>query len=183
MGCLPKSCGGPISSNLGKETAVKLDKVCGAIVLVGFLISPVLSWSANLVVGENIKPGMALSDAIKLLGIPASVKIDRGPDPSRDSIQLSYASQGLKIRAINGGTQVEAIEIDPTFKGKFASGLKLGDKFTDIIKLYGTPKTISSQVIRYPDHGLYFLLSKDALLSAKTFLKGTKLVQHEKMNP
>lgn len=162
---------------------MKLDKVIGAIFLVGFLISPVLSWSANLVVGENIKPGMALSDAIKILGIPSSVKINRGPDTTKDNIEINYASQGLVIRALNGGSKVEAIELSPTFKGKFVSGLKLGDKFSTIIKHYGTPQTVSSQVVRYPSLGLYFLLNKDALLSAKTFLKGTKLVQAEKMNP
>ncbi len=126
---------------------------------------------------------MALSDAIKILGIPSSVKIHRGPDASKDSIEINYASQGLVIRALNEGSQVEAIELAPTFKGKFVSGLKLGDHFSTIIKHYGTPKTVSSQVVRYPSQGLYFLLNKDSLLSAKSFLKGTKLVQAQKMNP
>ncbi len=162
---------------------MKLEKVIGAIFLLGFLISPVLSWSANLVVGQNIKAGMALGEAIKVLGIPTSVKVHRGPDASKDSIEIDYASQGLKIRALNGGSKVEAIELAPTFKGKFASGLKLGDKFSSIVKHYGTPQSVTSQVVRYPGQGLYFLLNKDVLLSAKSFLKGTKLVQAQKMNP
>ncbi len=162
---------------------MKLARVIGLIFLAGFLFNPVLSWSAELVIGQNLKPGMPLSEAIKTLGIPSSVIINRGPDASKDSIEIDYPAHGLKIRALNSGNQVEAIELSPTFKGKFENGLKMGDKFQKIISLYGVPQTLTSQVVRYPDHGLYFLLNKDALLSAKTFLKGTKLVQHQLMNP
>lgn len=162
---------------------MKLARVIGLIFLAGFLINPVMSWSAELVIGQNLKPGMPLNEAIKILGIPASVMINRGPDSSKDSIEINYAKQGLKIRALNSGTQVEAIELSPAFKGRFENGLKLGDNFKKIISLYGVPKTLTSQVMRYPDHGLYFLLNKESLLSAKTFLKGTHLVQHEMMNP
>lgn len=162
---------------------MKLARVIGLIFLAGFLLNPVLSWSAELVIGQNLKPGMPLNEAIKILGIPSSVVINRGPDSSKDSIEIDYPDKGLKIRALNSGTRVEAIELAPTFKGRFENGLKLGDKFQKIISLYGVPKTLTSQVVRYPEHGLYFLLNKDALLSAKTFLKGTQLVQHQMMNP
>lgn len=162
---------------------MKFGKVFGVMMLVGVLLGPATSWSAELVIGKNLNTGMALSEAIKLLGIPESITVVRGPDTTLDSIEINYASQGLLIRALSMGTKVEGIELSPTFQGKFASGLKLGAKFPEIVKLYGVPKTVTSQVVRYPEHGLYFLLNQDTLLSAKAFSKDTKLIQHQLMNP
>ena len=162
---------------------MKFGKLFGVVLMVSLLVSPAISWSAELVIGKNVTPGMPLSEAIKVLGIPESVSVVRGPDEGLDSIEINYAKQGLLIRALSQGSKVEAIELSPQFAGKFASGLKLGDKFPKIVSLYGVPKTVTSQVVRYPEHGLYFLLNQDTLLSAKAFSKDTKLMQHQLMNP
>ncbi len=162
---------------------MKFGKMLGVLILAGLVLSPVTARSAELVIGKNLTPGMPLNEAIKVLGIPDSVTVVRGPDENLDSIEINYSAHGLKIRALSKGTKVEAIELSPQFKGKFANGLKLGDKFPKIVQLYGVPKTLTSQVVRYPDKGLYFQLSQDTLLLAKVFMKGTQLMQHKLMNP
>ncbi len=162
---------------------MKIKKMLSVTLLIAVLVSPALSWSANLVVGQNLKTGMPLSEAIGVLGVPQSVVVHRGPDSALDSIEINFKNHGVKIRALNGSQTVEAIELSPAFKGSFANGLKLGDKFQKIIQLYGVPATVTSQVARYPSQGLYFLLNKDTLLAGKSFSKGTKLVHHKMMNP
>ena len=137
----------------------------------------------GLVVGENVVPGMPLSQAIELLGVPGSLRVNRGPIQGTDSIQIDYEQHGLILHAMSNGSTVEGIEVGPSFKGKFASGIKLGDKFPMLIENYGVPNSLTSQVARYPDRGLYFLMNNDTLLSAKAYAKGTKLVDARLMNP
>jgi hypothetical protein len=139
----------------------------------------------QIVIGDNLKPGMPLSDTIVLLGIPDKVKVIRGTSADRDSIEITYAKHGLVVRAMSGGTQIEGIEVGPTFKGTFksASGIKLGVKYEMLIGEYGLPTSLTAQVMRYPQRGLYFQLNNDRLLSAKTYANGTKLIDANLMNP
>ncbi|NIQ01697.1 MAG: hypothetical protein GWO19_14920 [Nitrospinaceae bacterium] len=139
----------------------------------------------EIVIGENISTGMPLSQAMQLLGIPDKVKVIRGTSADRDSIEISYPKHGLVIRAMTSGTQVEAIEAGPTFKGSFKSesGIKLGVKYQVVIGEYGLPNSLTAQVMRYPKHGLYFQLNNERLLSAKTYMQGTKLLDSSLMNP
>ncbi len=139
----------------------------------------------KLVIGENVSAGMPLKQAIELLGIPDQITMVRGTSPDRDSIKITYAQHGLVMRALSGGTQIEGIEIGPTFKGTFKSesGIKLGVKYEMLIGEYGLPKTITAQMMRYPGRNLYFQLNNERLLSAKTYTPGSKLMDASLMNP
>ena len=139
----------------------------------------------QIVIGENVSPGMPLKQAIEVLGVPDKVKVVRGASQDRDSIEITYAQHGLVIRAMSSGTQIEGIEIGPTFKGTFKSesGIKLGVKYEMVIGEYGLPASLTSQVMRYPKKGLYFQLNNERLLSAKTYANGTKLMDANLMNP
>ncbi len=139
----------------------------------------------KIVIGENLSPGMPLNKAIEILGIPDKVKVVRGASPDRDSIEIRYAKHGLVIRAMSAGSNIEGIEIGPSFKGTFKSesGIKLGVKYEMVIGEYGLPASLTAQVMRYPDRGLYFQLNNERLLSAKTYANGTKLMDANLMNP
>ena len=140
---------------------------------------------SQIVIGENLSPGMPLNSAMTLLGIPDKVKVVRGTSQDRDSIEITYAKFGLVVRAMSNGTTIEGIEVGPTFKGSFKSdsGIKLGVKYEMLIGEYGLPTSLTSQVLRYPKRGLYFQLNNDRLLSAKTYVNGTKLIDAHLMNP
>jgi len=139
----------------------------------------------QIVIGENLSPGMPLNATIEKLGIPDRVMVVRGTSADRDSIELRYSNHGLVIRAMTGSPKIEGIEIKPTFKGSFKSesGIKLGVKYEMLIGEYGLPSSLTSQVMRYPQRGLYFQLNNDRLLSAKTFAQGSKLLDANLMNP
>ena len=140
---------------------------------------------SQIVIGENLSPGMPLNSSMTLLGIPDKIKVVRGTSADRDSIEITYAKHGLVVRAMSSGTTIEGIEVRPTFKGTFKSesGIKLGVKYEMLIGEYGLPTSLTSQVMRYPKRGLYFQLNNDRLLSAKTYANGTKLIDASLMNP
>ena len=139
----------------------------------------------QIVIGGNLTTGMSLSSTITLLGIPDTIKVVRGASADRDSIQITYARHGLVVRAMSGGTRIEGIEVGPTFKGSFKaeSAIKLGVKYEMLIGEYGLPTSLTAQVMRYPQRGLYFQLNNDRLLSAKTYVSGSKLIDANLMNP
>ena len=139
----------------------------------------------QVVIGENLKPGMPLNKTMVLLGIPDKIKVIRGPSKDRDSIEITYARHGLVVRAMSMGSRIEGIEIGPSFKGTFKSEnkIKLGVKYEMLIGEYGLPTSLTAQVMRYPQRGLYFQLNNNRLLSAKTYLNGTKLMDANLMNP
>ena len=86
------------------------------------------------------------------------------------------------FRHFNSGFE-RSLELAATFKGTFKSGIKIGDPFPMLVEKYGVPTSYTAQVARYPDDGLYFLMSNDNVLSAKTFTKDTKLIEAQLMNP
>ena len=140
---------------------------------------------SQIVIGENLSPGMPLNSTMALLGIPDKVKVVRGTSEDRDSIEITYAKFGLVVRAMSGGAKIEGIEVGPTFAGTFKSesGIKLGVKYEMLIGEYGLPASLTSQMVRYPKRGLYFQLNNERLLSAKTYANGTKLIDAHLMNP
>ena len=139
----------------------------------------------QIVIGGNLTTGMPLSSTITLLGIPDTIKVVRGASADRDSIQITYARHGLVVRAMSGGSKIEGIEVGPTFKGSFKaeSAIKLGVKYEMLIGEYGLPTSLTAQVMRYPQRGLYFQLNNNRLLSAKTYVSGSKLLDANLMNP
>ena len=80
---------------------------------------------AALVIGKNLKVTMPLAEAIKLLGIPGSISINRGTESKLDSISIAYANHGIVLHSLNGKKKIEVLEILPQFKGRFVEGIKL----------------------------------------------------------
>ena len=166
---------------------MRAGKIIFVVIMVFGLATPAMAQKQKLVIGAkgNLKTGMQLKDAFKVLGYPDAFIVKRGPSATFDHIEMPYSSFGIIIRAMSNGKVVEAIDIMPTFKGKgsFDTGLSLGDPFTDLVAKYGTPESLSSQIARYPSKGMYFLMSDSKLLSAKLFAKGTKLLEHKMARP
>jgi hypothetical protein len=162
---------------------VRAGKIIFVVIMILGLATPALA--QQLVIGGkgNLKTGMQLKDAFKTLGYPDAFIVKRGPSSTFDNIEMPYATLGIIIRAMSGGKIVEAIDIKPTFKGSFDTGVKLGDPFTTLVAKYGTPESLSSQIARYPDRGMYFLMSSSKLLSAKFFSRNTKLLEHKMVKP
>lgn len=134
-----------------------------------------------LVVGENLKVGMPLNQAISLLGIPESFIVRRGTDTEFDSVKMMYPAHGVAIHALNKGKVVEEIEVLDKFTGKFDTGIKIGDGFKTIISKYGRPESLTENMARYPERGYFFYLKDDMLFSAKVFTKGSKLLNLRKL--
>jgi len=161
---------------------VKLFKAIILVIMVAMLQTPALAQEgAPLVIGKDLKVGMPLQDVIAKLGIPQNIIVNRGTEPQNDSIAIEYPSHGVVVHAMSRKGALEEIEVLPTFKGTFAEGLKLGAKFTDLIGKYGMPNSLSSQVARYPDTGMYFVLEKEILVSAKVFAKGSSILDLQMM--
>jgi len=163
---------------------VRAGKIILIVIIVFGLAAPALAQNLNIGPKGNLKTGMLLKDAFKVLGgFPDTVWAKRGASSTYDHIEMNYPGLGILIRTMSGGNTVEAIEILPSFKGKFDTGIKLGSPFNNILAEYGPPTTLSSQIARYPDKGLYFLMSNNLLLSAKFFAKDTKLLEYKLATP
>lgn len=137
---------------------------------------------AGLVIGENLKVGMPVNQVITLMGIPAKFTVNRGTEPLTDSVVLEYLDQGIVVHAVNKSTTVDEIEVLPSFKGSFAKGVKIGAKFNDLVAKYGVPKTMNAQIARYPEQGMFFQLERESLVSAKVFMKGSKILDLQLIN-
>lgn len=137
---------------------------------------------SDLVIGENLKVGMSLVDAFKLLGLPKSIQVKRGTDSQFDSVAIEYAEYALTIHALTGGKSVEGIELAAKFAGRFKSGIKIGDNFEALIEKYGIPESLTSSIVSYPalasypGQNLFFVLDGKKIIAAKNFKKNSKLL-------
>ncbi len=162
---------------------MKLAKAFVMACLIALLAGPALAEEEiSLVIGKNLKVGMPLNEVIALLGIPNSMAVNRGTEPLRDSVSIRYPKHGVVVHTLNKKTTVEQIEVLPTFKGTFAEGVKIGAKFNDLIEKYGMPESLNAQVARYPQQGLYFMMEREVLVSAKVFSKNSKILDHQLIN-
>jgi predicted DNA-binding protein len=125
----------------------------------------------SIVIGKNIKVGMSLQKAIKILGIPKSLKVKRGIEPKLDSMSIKYLDHGITIHVQNGKRRVESMEISQKFKGEFAKGIKIGEKVSVLIDKLGIPQSIDPSIARYPKKGIHFTLKKSSLVGAYVFKK------------
>ncbi len=132
-----------------------------------------------IVIGESLKVGMPLEKAISLLGTPKLISVKRGTEPEMDSISIEYLNHGVRIHALAKNTKIEELEVLPTFKGKFAAGVKIGAKYQDLMKNFGIPDSVNSHIAEYPDSGMYLFLKNDTLISAKLFAKNSKLLEYK----
>ncbi len=133
----------------------------------------------GLVIGKNLKVTMPLAEAIKLLGIPGSISINRGTESKLDSISIEYANHGIVLHSLNGKRKIEVLEILPQFKGSFAEGIKIGEKFTVLIEKYGVPQSMNASLAKYPEKGMYFSLKENVLVAAHVFAKNSKILSHQ----
>ena len=133
----------------------------------------------GLVIDKNLKVGMPMEEAIKLLGIPRSIKIKRGTESKLDSISIEYVNHGIVLHSLNGKKKLEVLEILPQFKGRFAEGIKLGEKFTALIEKYGVPLSMNASLAKYPEKGMYFSLKENVLIAAHVFAKNSKILSHQ----
>lgn len=78
--------------------------------------------SANkteIIIDENLRPGMSLKEAFELLGPPEKIDVsDAG------TIIIPYDSLGLSIEILNGGAVIDKIHTNSSFKGRFASEIE-----------------------------------------------------------
>jgi hypothetical protein len=133
----------------------------------------------GLVIGKNLKVGMPLQEAIKLLGIPGTIKTKRGTESKLDSVSIEYPTHGIVLHSLNGKRTIEVLEILPQFKGSFMEGVKLGVKFTALIEKYGVPQSMSASLAKYPEKGMYFSLKENMLVAAHVFAKNSKILSHQ----
>ena len=134
---------------------------------------------AVIVIGRTLMAGMPLKAAVRLLGIPKSITINRGSEQEIDSICIVYLNHGLKVHALTNKTTVEELEVLPTFKGEFSAGIKIGSKFSSIVKTFGMPASKEANIVKYPEIRMYLFLRKDTLISAKLFDKNSKILDYK----
>ena len=134
---------------------------------------------AVIVIGRTLMAGMPLKAAVRLLGIPKSITINRGSEQEIDSICIVYLNHGLKVHALTNKTTVEELEVLPTFKGESSAGIKIGSKFSSIIKVFGMPASKEANIVKYPEIRMYLFLRKDTLISAKLFDKNSKILDYK----
>ena len=125
---------------------------------------------SKIIINGNLKPGMALTDAMVLLGPPDTIKaIDTG------TVMMPYDSIGLSIETMSGGTVIEAIHIKSTFKGKFSSGFGIGAGFQEILSAYNQPDIMTKEIIEYSDRAMVFQISRGKLVGADLYSGGSTL--------
>jgi hypothetical protein len=138
--------------------------------------------SKTFVVGENLKVGMALSQAFEILGTPKVINVIRGGNPIFDSISIKYLSKGIILHAFTNNPRLEALEVLPNFKGDFIEGINIGSKIEDLIKAFGVPNSMESFIARYPQKGIYFSLDNEIIVSAQVFKKNSKFINSRLYN-
>ena len=135
-------------------------------------------YQADIVIGKTVMAGMPLNAAVKLLGLPKSISINRGSEQEIDSICITYLNHGLKIHALSNKTTVEELEVLPSFKGEFSNGIKIGSKFSSIVEIFGMPASKESNIVKYPHIRMYLFFRKDTLISAKLFDKNSEIIDY-----
>ena len=125
----------------------------------------------GIVIGKNLKVGMTLQKAIKILGTPKSLKVKRGIEPKLDSMSIEYLDHGITIYILNGKKRIETMEVSQKFKGEFAKGIKIGEKVSVLIDKLGVPQSIDPSIARYPEKGIDFTLKQSSLVGAHVFKK------------
>ena len=133
----------------------------------------------DLIIGKTLKTGMSLELVLSTLGIPQSIRINRGTEPQSDSISFEYLNHGLRIHALTQSSTVEELEVLPEFKGEFIEGAKIGSNFFELIESFGIPESKDSFIAKYPERGMYIFLKNDTMISVKLFSKNSKILDHK----
>lgn len=155
-----------------KNRIVHFLVIISAIILVNFIHYQTVESADNaqLIVDENLKPGMTLKEAIDLLGPPEKMEVsDTG------TIVLPYNRLGLSIEVISGGATIDTIHLQPSFKGRFASGLEMGADYQKILSLYNQPDIMTKEIVEYHDMARTFKIDNGKLTGADLYSGKSKL--------
>jgi len=120
--------------------------------------------NTQIIIDENLKPGMLLKDAIELLGPPERIQVSK-----IGTIVMSYNTLGLSIEVMNDGTIIEGIHLQSSFKGRFASGLEIGADIQKILSVDNRPDIITKGIIEYFDMARIFHIDEGKLVGADLY--------------
>jgi hypothetical protein len=120
---------------------------------------------SELIIGETLRLGMPIAEAMTLLGMPQGMRTE-GKD-AKEIRWMEYPDLGVSIGAKPGGKNIEFIEVQKAFKGRFRSGVKIGDSQTAVIANYGMPASMTPENASYPTEGIIFRLDDGKLVGAQ----------------
>jgi hypothetical protein len=120
--------------------------------------------NTQIIIDENLKSGMALKDAIELLGPPETIKVS-----NNGTVVIPYDTLGLSIEMMNNGTTIEAVHVQPSFKGRFASGIQIGADYQKILSTYNQPDIMTKENIEYFDQARIFQIHEGKLSGADLY--------------
>ena len=123
----------------------------------------------GIIIGQNLTAGTTLEQAIRILGFPKSIAVERGGRPEQDRTAVEYADHGIIIYVLNDKKIIESIDVLKEFKGEFFNGVKMGEKIRVLIKEWGLPHSMNSSIAHYPEKGIYFDIKDKVLVSAHVF--------------
>ena len=139
-------------------------------VVLAVTLNPILCFAqpaataGKLILDGNLKLGMPLVSAIGLLGAPEQVEIS-----DRTTVMIPYPALGLTLEVESGGTVVEGIHVHATFTGAFASGLRVGSGFQEILDIYHQPDSMTKNRIEYRDAARTFHTREGKLIGADLY--------------
>ena len=90
-------------TNLEESTKELHDSVTKAVDDVTNPKSTLAPSTAGLIFGGNLMPGMSFKEALALLGAPQQIRVNRGLEPSTDSIEIMFPNYGVTLRALSEG--------------------------------------------------------------------------------
>lgn len=120
---------------------------------------------AEIIIGQNLRADMPLVEAMALLGEPQAKHSAKTNGQAME--WLDYPALGIALGAKPGGTELDVIEVGPAFKGRLATGLRIGDPHTAVLDSYGIPESLTPDRARYPDQGLVFKLQNRKVVGAE----------------
>lgn len=155
-----------------KNRSVQFLIILSTIILINFIcfeIAPAAN-NTQIIIDENLKPGMILKDAIELLGSPERITVS-----NNGTIVIPYNTLGLSIEIMNNRTVIEGIHLQSTFRGQFASGLEIGVDSQKILSVYNQPDIMTKEIIEYFDIARIFQIRQGKLVGADLYSKNSKL--------
>ena len=76
---------------------------------------------------------------------------------------------------MSGGTTIEAIHVQPAFKGQFASGIEIGTDFQKILSVYNQPDIKTKEIIEYSNPARIFKIQQGKLAGADFYSMNSTL--------
>ena len=120
--------------------------------------------NTQIIIDNNLKPGMPLKDAIELLGPPERIQVSKN-----GTVVLPYDTLGLSIEVMSDGTIIEVIHLQSSFRGRFASGLEMGADYQKILSAYDQPDIMTKDIIEYSDITRIFQIHQGRLVGADLY--------------